>query len=84
MQPGHTRGQDEMHRVFEAVAALAAFVSAGLWLWAARIRAVPDQTLNGPSPAFFRAYNRQSQLNAMAATATAVSALLQALALIAG
>ena len=73
--------------VVQLLSAVAAAVSAGLWLWASRVK-VPFVLLGGsplggnPGVAeVIRQSNRQAKLNGQAALATGISGLLQAIAL---
>jgi hypothetical protein len=65
------------------LAVVAAFASAGLWFWAARVKidAADFGGFGGATPESVAAFGKQNSLNGYAALATGVSALLQAITL---
>ena len=70
--------------VLSWLAVVAAVVSAILWFWAARgikVDAADFGAFGGATPEAVAGFDKQARLNGYAATATGVSALLQAVAM---
>jgi hypothetical protein len=65
------------------LAVVAAFASAALWLWAAKVPLEPSAYAKwgGPTPEDQRLIAKQASLNGYAALATGISAFLQAVSL---